>query len=148
MYTHKKHRIINLFVPVFLLLLMVACSTSRKAPAIDRYPFEIYFGSTGGFTNINPSYIVRSSGEVLRKENSSSDPNHLKHIRRQKIDSLYLLIQESNLGNLKIKQISNVTNYIEIKSEKFNNRLEWFDDSQIPFEVNKLYHSLLSVIKK
>lgn len=148
MVINNSHKIIQLSGLVFMFLLMLNCSNTRKMTTVDTYPFEILFGSEGGFTNINPVFIVKSSGEVLKKDNSSSDSYLLKRMDKHKIDSLYLLIGESNFGNLKIKQISNFTNYIEIKSEKLNNKIMWFNDSQIPVEVKKLYLYLLNAVKK
>jgi len=128
-------------------LLVFNCSPNRKIATIEKYPFEIQFGSTGGFTNINPIYIIKSNGEVLKKDNSSSVPHLLKRIDNQQIELLYQLIEDSNLGNLKMKQVSNITNYMEIKSEKYNNKIMWFDESQIPVEVKNLYQTLITAIK-
>jgi hypothetical protein len=115
--------------------------------AIERYDFEILYGSTGGFTNTNPIYIIKSDGDILKKDKPSSAPNPLKRINRHKIDSLYLLIKESDFCNLKIKEISNFTHYIEIKSDRCNNKVMWFDASQLPDNVKKLYDSLKGVIQ-
>jgi hypothetical protein len=126
---------------------MFHCAAKQKVSTVGTYPFEILFGSTGGFTNINPIFEVKSTGEVLKKNNSSSEPYLLRKMTKTKLDSLYLLIRECNFANLKIKQISNYTNYIEIKSGKFNNKVMWFNDSQIPPELKKLYETLINTIK-
>jgi len=128
-------------------LLLLNCTSSHKASTIDAYPFEIRFGNTGGFTNINPVFMVKSTREVLKKDNVSSEPYLLRKTTKPKLDSLYLLIRESNLGNLKINQVSNFTKYIEIKSEKYNNKVMWFNDSQIPVELKRLYDTLIDAIK-
>lgn len=148
MVINNSHKIIKLSGLVFMFLCMLDCSHTHKMATVDTYPFEILFGNEGGFTNINPCFIVKSSGEILKKDNSSSDSYLLKRMDKHKIDSLYLLIGESNFGNLKIKQISNFTHYIEIKSGKFNNKIMWFNDSQIPVEVKNLYQSLINAVNK
>ena len=148
MFTGNSIKIIRQMLLISLLLFMFSCSTNRKVLAIDAYTFEIFFGSTGGFTNINPVFMVKSNGEVLKKDNSSSAPYPLKRISRSATDTLYMLIRGSNFARLKINQISNFTNYIEIKSEKFNNKVMWFNDSQIPVELKKLHDTLVNTIKK
>jgi len=140
-------KIIKQMLLISLILLMFHCAAKQKVSTVGTYPFEILFGSTGGFTNINPIFEVKSTGEVLKKNNSSSEPYLLRKMTKTKLDSLYLLIRECNFANLKIKQISNYTNYIEIKSGKFNNKVMWFNDSQIPPELKKLYETLINTIK-
>lgn len=132
---------------ISLFLFMLNCSPKRKTSTIDAYPFEIRFGNTGGFTNINPVFMVKSTGEVLKKDNATSEPYLLKKITRPMVDSLYLLIKASNFESLQINQVSNMTKYIEIKSEKFTNKVTWFDDTQIPVELMKLNQTLINTIK-
>lgn len=144
----ELNKITQLSVLVLIFLLQINCSNIRKMPVAENYSFEILFGSTGGFTNINLVFIVKSNGEVLKKDNALAEAYLLKRMDKHKIDSLYLLIGKSNFGNLKINQISNFTHYIEIKSEKFNNKVMWFNDSQIPVEVKKLYQCLINAVKK
>jgi len=148
MFTANSIKTIKQLLLISIFLFMFSCSISRKVSATDTYLFEIFFGSTGGVTNINPVFIVKSTGEVLKKDNSASNPYALKRIGKSTLDTLYLLIKESHFANLKINQIANYTNYIEIKSEKFNNKVMWFNDSQIPVELKKLYDTLVNTIKK
>lgn len=143
-YTSKMFR---MPVLISLFLSILNCSSNQRVSTIDGYPFEILFGSTGGFTNINTVYIVRSTGEILKKDNDSSQPYLLRKITRPTLDSIYLLIRESNFGSLKINKVSNFTKYIEIKSEKFANKVTWFDDFQIPVALMKLNNTLLKTIK-
>jgi len=143
--SHRKIYLV-VFVPLFLIL--IDCSNSRKLNSVESYPFEVVFGNTGGFTNLNPVFVIKSSGDVFKKENPTSEPVLLKKIDRHKIDSLYLFIKESNFGALQMKQPSNFNKYIEIKSGKINNRIMWSNDSQLPEEVNKLYRFLNSLVNK
>jgi hypothetical protein len=147
MINYKSHKICNLPLFAFFMFFMINCSIIRKSPPIEKYDFEIHFGSIGGFTNTNPVYTVKSNGEVMKKD-KFSDSYVLKRINRHKVDSLFLLIRNSNFNDLKIKQISNFTNYIEIQSVKCTNKVMWFDDSQIPVEVKKLYGTLIGIIQK
>jgi hypothetical protein len=142
----KRKIYLVVFVPLFLILM--DCSNSRKLNSADSYPFEVVFGNTGGFTNLNPVFVIKSSGEVFKKENTASEPLLLKKIDRHKIDSLYLFIKKTNFGALQMKQPSNLSRYIEIKSEKINNRIMWSNDSQLPEEANKLYRFLNSLVNK
>lgn len=141
-------RKIGLVVLVPFFVFMLNCSNSRKLGTAETYSFAVLFGNTGGFTNLNPVFIVKNSGEVLRKENASAEAVFLKKIDRHKIDSLYVFIKETNFGALQIKKTSNLTSYIEIKSENINNRITWTIDSQLPEEVNKLHRFLNSLVNK
>jgi hypothetical protein len=134
-------------VLLFVLFFAFHCSLSHKTANKEKYPFEIRFGSTGGFSNINPIFIVKHTGEVLKKDNSSAEPNLVRKISKQKTDSIYQLIKDSNFSNLTIKHTSNLTHYIEIQSDKFTNKVMWFNESQIPEELKKLNDILLSAIK-
>jgi hypothetical protein len=143
----STNKMIRMLALISLFLFMLNCSSKRKVSTIDAFPFEIRFGSTGGFTNINPVFMVKSTGEVLKKDNASSEPYLLKKITRPIVDSLYLLIRDSKFESLKINQVSNITKYIEIKSEKFTNKVTWSDDSQIPVELMILNQTLIKTIK-
>ncbi len=145
MFERNFLKTINIFGFIFL---MLSCSNTSKVPKADTFPFEIHFGSTGGFTNLNPVFIIKSNGEVFKKDNAKANPLLLKNIDATKIDSIYLLIKQSNFADLKISNISNYTNYIEINYEKCNNKIMWYNQSQIPTEVQNLYKFLLSIIKK
>jgi len=147
MNTGNLSKIIKMLMLLSLFLFIQNCSSKSKLSAIDTYLFEIFFGSTGGFSNINPVFMVKSNGEVQKKDNAFSEPFLLKKITKPTLDSLYVLIRESNFATLKINRISNITKYIEIKSEKFTNKVSWFDDSQIPVELLKLNKALINTIK-
>jgi hypothetical protein len=132
---------------VFFLIFTLSCASSQKTAIRESYPFEVRFGSTGGFSNINPIFSIRQTGEVLKKDNSSSEPYLAKKITKQQIDSLYQLIRECNFSNLKINRISNYTHYIEIQTDQYTNKVMWFNDSQIPDALKKLYNTLINTIK-
>ena len=137
-----------LLISLCLLCLYVSCNVSKKVNTAGKYNFEIRFGSTGGFTNINPIYIVKSNGEISKQASASAEIQQVSKMSKSKADSLYLLLDKSNFNNLKINEVSNYTNYIEVKSEQFNNKISWFNDSQIPAEVKKLHSYLLTLVKK
>lgn len=63
-------------------------------------------------------------------------------------DSIFLLVRQCDFGNLQISRISNITNYIEVKSDKINNRVQWFDDKSIPPGLLKLQQTLMAAIRK
>jgi len=132
---------------IFILLFTLSCASSRNTTTRESYPFEIRFGSTGGFSNINPMFSIRQTGEVLKKENPTTTPYLIKKITKQKVDSLYQLIRVSDFSNLKINRISNYTNYIQIQTDHYTNKVMWFNDSQIPDALKKLYDTLINTIK-
>lgn len=141
----KKIRIILI---VLLGIYLPGCSQSKKISIRNSYPFEISFGQTGGFTNMNPVFIVKNSGEVLKKETAASTPVMLKKIKMSQIDSLYAYLEDSGFSTLTIAHPSNITNFIDIQSEKGKNKITWSDEAQIPDKVKKLNRYLLSIVKK
>ncbi len=138
----------GLLIAFCLVCLYVSCSAYKKVNTTGKYSFEIRFGNTGGVTNINPVFIVKSNGEIWKKSNASALEQQIKKMSRVQVDSVYLLLDKSNFNNLKINEISNYTNYIEVKSEKINNKINWYDFSRIPAEVKELHTFLLTLIKK
>jgi len=123
------------------------CSNTRRSTNAEHFNFDVFFGRSGGFSNMNPVFEIKSNGEVLRGDHAKSPLIILKKLENSKIDSLYYLINQCNFGSLSIKQVSNITYYIELKSDKVNNKVTWFDESQIPLEVRRLHQFLMQLIK-
>ena len=140
-------RLPNFLIPVLFTFLFFDCTTGKKIEKTDHYNYEISFGSTGGFTNINPVYSIKSNGEVIKQDNKNSAQNILKTIEKNKTDSIYWLIKTCDFGNIKIREISNFTDYIKLKSDSISNEVFWYNDSQISPELKNLHRFLLTVIK-
>ena len=132
-----------------LLLLYTTCSNSKKAAHTFVVPeFEITYGRTGGFSNINPVYKIKSNGEVLKSETESSPFSLLRKLDSASIDSLYALVQRCNFATLKINETSNLTKFIAVKSGNMDNKITWYSDDQIPAGVLSLYQFITSLLKK
>lgn len=140
----------RLFPAVLLLLqltMFAGCSHTHKVQKLNTPEFELLVGKTGGFTNINPIFKIKSNGEVLKSDRANAPFYKLRNIDRNKVDSIYNFIITSNFGDLRIKKISNMTNYLEFNSDKIHNRIEWFDENQLPARVIKLYQFVLIILK-
>jgi hypothetical protein len=136
-----------LLIAFCLLFFFVSCSSSRKAYTGPRYNFEIRFGSTGGFTNINPGFIVKSNGELSKQATPTAAIEPLRKLSLAETDSIYVLLDRADFNKLRINQVSNFTQYIEVKSENINNKICWFKPTQLTSEVNALHNFLLNLIK-
>jgi hypothetical protein len=141
---------IRRFTAVLILLqlmMFIGCAHSHKVRKVDTPEFELLVGKTGGFTNINPVFKIKSNGEVLKCDRANAPFYKLKNIDRSKTDSIYSLVMKCNFAALRLKKVSNMTNYLEFTSDKIHNRIEWFDENQLPAGVNELYQYVLIILK-
>jgi len=144
------------FVPTVSILLLSlclicqyeGCTAYKKVATGPKYSFEIRFGSMGGVTNFNPVFIVKSNREISKQATASAKEDQIQKMSQVQMDSIYLLLDKTNFNSLKINEVSNYTQYIEVKSEKIHNKINWYNDSQLPAEVKDLHSFLLNLIKK
>lgn len=135
----QKIKYLVFTLSVFLTLIVFACSANSRVSGRTKTPgFDLYFGKTGGFTNINPTYQINSNGKVYKRNNSKSEFILLKKIKKHTVDSVYNLLIKSQFNELSIKEVSNITYFIEVKSEMINNKITWYQTSQIPVDIKEL----------
>jgi hypothetical protein len=144
----KKIRYIVLFSVIISLTPIVysGCAKPRISAKPDSCYFELYFGKTGGFTNINPTFEIKSNGEIYKRNSYKTEFYLLKKVEKSAIDSIFNLLIKSRFNELSIKEVSNMTNFIEVKSDKINNKITWYQDSQIPDDIKKLQQFVHKII--
>lgn len=141
-------KFLNLFLIVFLILFASACSSGKKISTKSLPPFSISFGKSGGFTNINPEYILNSKGELYKKNAPSNEPVLLKKVDKSSLQLILKTAQEADILEVKIDYTSNITNYIEYHIGSLFNRIQWANETQLTPNLIQLNKLLLQLLKK
>jgi hypothetical protein len=124
-----------------------ACISGKKTSYQPLPVFSVTFGKTGGFTNINPVYTVNNTGNILKQQSEKAEPVLLKKLPPVCVDSVYLLIKQTNFLKDKISIPGNISNYLELKQDTLKRRIIWSDNSQLSPATLKLHLYLLKMIK-
>jgi hypothetical protein len=140
-------KVITVSTILIFIALVFTCSNSKNVAKAGQKDFEVYFGNSGGFTNINPMYKVNHFGEVYKRENTSSGFVLLKKIKKRQVKDIFVLITKSNFSKLNINKLSNMNRFIEVKTSSGQNKITWYEDSQVPSEILQLERILNDLVK-
>lgn len=126
-----------------LLILTNSCNNLKKM-CPDKTTFEIHFGKSGGFTNMQMEYKMCENGNIIKIQNDVSQK--INTIKKNKINTIKNLLLDSDFEHLKIIEPGNITYFITVKTDKFKNTVKW-NDLIINDSLKNLYKELLMTIK-
>jgi hypothetical protein len=132
----------RIFLFAGLLFFVLSCYNSKNAN--DRSGFEIYFGKSGGFTNIPMEYVLNEDGKVLKIQNDTTI--EIQTITRKQMKEIKNLLDEIEFQDIDIDEPGNITYYIRTDSKKYQNTVRWTDTSDNQ-KVKDLYRKLLTTLK-
>jgi hypothetical protein len=136
-----------LFPAIFLSAILGACAGSKTLPDPQLPEFKITYGKTGGFTNINPLYTINSKGDLTKQLSEMSAPSLIRNLAPAQLDSVYLLIKETDFLKENIARTGNISNYIEFRQDTLYRSIKWTDNSQLSPASHKLHLYLQKMIK-
>ncbi|MCU0405434.1 MAG: hypothetical protein MUE64_00435 [Ignavibacteriaceae bacterium] len=126
-----------------LLIITISC-VNLKNTNPKKLPFEIIFGKSGGFTNISMEYKIYENGDVYKIQNNGNQK--INSISKSKIKTIRDWLLDSDFEHLKIAETGNITYFITVKSDKYENTVKWNDSSNND-QLKNLYKDLLTTIK-
>jgi hypothetical protein len=110
-------------------------------PSKDR----IYFGKTGGFTNIPMEYVIIEKRYLFKQENDSL--TRIRKVSAKQIKTLDSLFAVAEFEKLDLNEPGNITYFIKVVKSGSEKEVKWSDSSDND-PVRELYKALLATIKK
>jgi len=132
----------KIFLIISALFLLFSCCNSKKAH--NQSKFTVYFGKSGGFTNLPMEYMLNEDGQIFRIQNDTTIEVHT--ISRKQMKEIKNLLAEIEFQELDINEFGNITYYIKTNTKKYENMVRWTDTSYNQ-QVKDLYQKLLTTIK-
>jgi hypothetical protein len=133
----------TLFI-LWMILSITACMSPSKIvndTTLDR----IYFGKSGGFTNIPMDYVLIDHSRVFKIEKDKySAVNKLNNNQAKELDQL---IQSLDIDKLELNEPGNITYYIKMVKSGVEKEIKWNDQS-MNNDVKDTYKALLATINK
>ncbi len=132
----------SLFPLIGIIFLIVSCCNTKKA-VYQEDEFQIFFGNSGGFTNAKMEYVINGDRNVFKLEQDTA--MFVKKISKGEMKEIRTLFLESDFGNLVLNNPGNMTNFIEIKSSEYNNKVNWSGNENEM--IADIYKQLLTILK-
>jgi len=108
---------------LILIVLMVSCSTPKQFT--DNENLSISFGTQGGFTGQSIYYKLESNGKLWKFKGIQNDSSLLKQLKKGKVNKAFKQAFMLGLDTLKLRRPGNMNNFIEISSNKMQNKILW-----------------------
>jgi len=127
-----------------IFILAFSCMNPQKLmtdPSTDR----IYFGRSGGFTNIPLEYVLFEKGQLFKLEKDSLIKVH--KISTKQIKLLDSLFAKADFEKLELNDPGNVTYQIKRIRSGSERVVKWSDSSENE-PVRELYNALMKLSKK
>ena len=125
-------------------MLLFSCMSTEKL-LTDKSQERIYFGKTGGFTNIPMEYVLIGKRHLFKIEHDSSVKVH--KISGKQIKALDSLIAAINLEQFNLNEPGNITDHIKLVKSGSEKEIKWSDSSGNK-QVKEFYNALLATIKE
>ena len=125
------------------IILLFSCTNPRRLMdnmKIDR----IYFGKRGGFTNIPMEYVLFERGQLYKIENDSL--SKIRRVTPEKMEKIDSLLNITNFKDQALNDPGNITYFIRVVKQDYENEVKWFDSSGQPGLV-LIYQALLETTK-
>lgn len=123
--------------------LTLSCATQKNRPESVRGITEISFGKGGGFTGLTEEYLITGNAEVFKIVNG--ERTSINQLKKRDIREISKMMDEMQFRELKLSERGNMTYFIEVKANKYNNRVTWSDLTDVP-EVKELYKKLIKTL--
>ena len=127
-----------------IIVLLFSCINARKLMN-NNETGSIYFGKKGGFTNIPVEYVLFEKGQLYKLRNDTL--LRIRRISRTQLGTIDSLLLVSGFNELKINEFGNITYFIRVVRNDYENEANWSDISEAN-DLKKLYNTLLATIKK
>ena len=127
-----------------IFILAFSCMNPQKLltdPSKDR----IYFGRSGGFTNIPLEYVLFEKGQLFKIDQDSL--LKVRRLTQKQVKTLDSLLTETEYEKLDLNEPGNITYHIKLVKSGSEKEIKWSDSSDNE-SVKELYNALMKTIKK
>ena len=140
------------YLPILLTLTLAAgssvvftCCTSGNRISAKNPGFEsIHFGRSGGFTNLNDSYLLVQSGLVYKVVDGEF--TELRNLEKPELRQIGRELKELEIGTLDLTEKGNMTYFITVKNENGEEQVTWTENTPHP-GVTEFYQLLVSTLQ-
>ncbi len=129
---------------LFLLVLFLSCTGTEKL-ASDISGDRLYFGKSGGFTNMSTEYVLFEKGQLFRVE--SGGLRRIGRASSKEMDKVDSLLGALNFENLDLNEPGNVTYHIKTIRSGVEKEVRWTDTTNHPL-IKELYNILMATSKE
>ncbi len=131
-------------ISITVLLMTLSCSGAEKITSDTSSP-RIYFGKSGGFTNIPLEYVLIGKGHLFRVEKDSLVK--IKKINAAELKNLETRIENAGIRQADLHETGNITYHIRMVEKGTEKTITWSDNT--PDEkVKELYKTLMAIVKE
>ena len=111
----------------------------------DKSKGRVFFGKTGGFTNIPMEYVLFDKGQLFKIQHDSL--LKVRKLGRKQVKDMESLRNEIDFRNLTLNETGNITYYIRVVSSEFEKEIKWTDSSENN-KIKEFYEALVTTIKE
>lgn len=132
----------NFYSFIILLILFASCNSS-KITVYKQTDSQIFFGNQGGFTNTKLEYVLNDDRNVFKIDNDAVI--FIKQISNYQFKEIQHSIDESGFRNLQLNSPGNMSHFIRIKTNEYENKVVWSNlntNDQVELIYGKLFESL------
>ena len=127
-----------------MILMIISCTSPEKLMN-DKTADRIYFGKSGGFTNIPMEYVVIDNSRVYKIEEGKFSA--IEKISRQQGGELDEMLEAIHIDQLNLNETGNITYYIKVVRPGSEKEIKWSDNTQNT-EVKEFYKALMATVNK
>jgi hypothetical protein len=127
-----------------LVLCAVSCVNPEKLLS-DNSRERVYFGKSGGFTNISEDYLLIEHSYVYNVEKDKITP--IRKLTKNEIKKLDALINNVNLWQFNLNEPGNMTYYIRVSANGSEKEIKWADTSKDE-KIKEIYKALVATLKE
>jgi hypothetical protein len=125
-----------------MLILFFSCNASKNI-VYKQTDSQIFFGNQGGFTNAKLEYVLNDDRNVFKIEKDTVI--FFKQISKEQFKDIQHTIEESGFRDLQLKSPGNISYFIRVKTNEYENRVIWSDlakSDKVELLYGKLFESL------
>ncbi len=134
----------NHLIMAAALILLCSCLNTRQLADTLKSP-RIHFGKRGGFTNIPVEYVLTEKGQLFRLENDSL--LKIRNVTSGQLDNINSLIGNTGFRDLSIKEPGNITYFVRVVTNDYDNEVYWYDSSEMQ-GLAMIYKALMETTAK
>ena len=123
--------------------LILSCATQKNRTGSVRGITEISFGKSGGFTGMTDEYLITGDADVFKIVNG--ERTRINQVKKSEVREISKSIKEMEFQELKLSERGNMTYFIEVKANKYTNRVTWSDLTDVA-DVKELYKTLVKTL--
>ncbi len=126
-----------------IIMLLFACSGPEKLVS-DNSKDKIYFGKSGGFTNISTEYVLIEK-YVFKQEGEKF--TMIRKLSEDQVKGVQNLVNNIDFSKLNLNEPGNMTYHIRLVKSGSTHELKWTDSAQNS-QIRELYKALSGTIKE